>query len=66
METESETEVARRGREAPTALERAARDEETRTEQRKGSELRKGKDRFEERSRSSDGKSAGDKQDLPR
>lgn len=62
---EPESEVARHGREAAIALKRAARDEETRTEQRKGSDLRKGKDRFEERSRSSDGRSAGDKQDLP-
>jgi hypothetical protein len=53
------------GREAAAGLEKAARADERRTEENKGSDLKKGKDRFEERARSSDGKSAGEKQDLP-
>jgi hypothetical protein len=52
------------GRAAANGLEKAARADERKTESRKGSELAKGKDRFEERSRSSDGRSAGEKQDL--
>jgi hypothetical protein len=53
------------GRTAAKGLEKAARDDERKTETRKGSDLKKGKDRFEERSKSSDGRSAGEKQDLP-
>ena len=57
-------------KEAPTAkgkasaagLEKASKAEERKVEARKGSELKKGEKRFEERSRSSDGKSAGSKQ----
>ncbi|WP_082547002.1 hypothetical protein [Rhizobium sp. Root149] len=48
--------------ESATGLHRSAKAEETRTESLKGSQLRKGAERVEERSRSSDGKSPGDKQ----
>lgn len=54
-----------KGREASKGLHEAAREEEREIEAEKGSELRKGKDRFEERSKSSDGRSSGEKQDLP-
>jgi hypothetical protein len=43
-------------------LREAARKEEAKTERETGHDLAKGADRFEERSRSSDGKSAEDKQ----
>lgn len=52
-----------KGREAAEGLQEAARQEEEKIEAQKGSDLAKGADRFEERSRSSDGKSAGSKQD---
>jgi hypothetical protein len=55
-----------KGRAAAKALEESARKDERKVETLKGSDLKKGKDRFEERSKSSDGRSAGDKQDLPR
>jgi hypothetical protein len=55
---------SRQGREAAEALHKAARKDERKVEAEKGSDLRKGKDRFEERAKSSDGRSAGDKQDL--
>jgi hypothetical protein len=51
------------GKEAARGLRKAAASEERKVEQEKGSDLAKGADRFEERSRSSDGKSAGDKQE---
>ena len=51
-----------KGREASKDLHESAAREERKTEARKGGDLVKGKDRFEERSRSSDGKSAGEKQ----
>lgn len=54
-----------KGREASKGLHKAAREDEREVEARKGSDLEKGKDRFEERSKSSDGQSAGEKQDLP-
>lgn len=44
------------GRESAEGLRRSAAAEERRTEADKGSELAKGADRFEERSKSSDGK----------
>jgi hypothetical protein len=50
------------GRDAARDFKRSTREEERKVEAEKGSELRKGADRFEERSRSSDGKSAGAKQ----
>lgn len=52
------------GKESASGLKQAAQRDEQKTERRKGSELKKGADRFEERSKSSDGTSAGDKQDL--
>jgi hypothetical protein len=51
-----------KGRQAAKGLREAAAQEERKTEARKGSELEKGAKRFEERSRSSDGKSAATKQ----
>ncbi len=52
----------RKGKEAARGLRKAAANEERKVEARKGSELKKGEKRFEERSKSSDGKSAGAKQ----
>lgn len=51
-----------KGREAAEGLREAARAEERKVESEKGSKLKKGAKRFDERSRSSDGKSAGSKQ----
>jgi hypothetical protein len=51
-----------KGRAAAAGLKQAAEKDEKKTEARKGSDLAKGAKRFEERSKSSDGKSAGDKQ----
>ena len=51
-----------KGRQGARDLADATAAEERKTEAEKGSDLRKGADRFEERSRSSDGRSAGDKQ----
>ena len=51
------------GRESAKGMHESAKQEERRIEERKGSPLLKGEERFEERSRSSDGKSAGEKQD---
>ena len=51
-----------KGKEAARDLRRSTAEEEAKVEAAKGSDLKKGADRFEERSRSSDGKSAGAKQ----
>jgi hypothetical protein len=51
-----------KGKEAARDLKKATRQEERKVEARKGGELKKGAARFEERSKSSDGKSAGAKQ----
>lgn len=51
------------GKAAAEGLQRSAEAEERETEAAKGSELAKGADRVEERSKSSDGKSAGAKQE---
>ena len=51
-----------KGRESARGLKQSTRKEEKKVEAQKGSDLAKGKDRFEERSKSSDGKSAGTKQ----
>ena len=48
--------------ESATGLNRSAKAEERRVENLKGSKLRKGAERIEERSKSSDGKSPGEKQ----
>ena len=50
------------GREGARGLRHETAREEQRIESRKGSDLKKGEERFEERSKSSDGKSAGTKQ----
>ncbi len=52
------------GKEAARKLRKETRKEEEKVEARMGHDLKKGGERFEERSRSSDGKSAGTKQDL--
>ncbi len=51
-----------KGKEGARGLHKAARADERKVEAAKGSDLAKGADRFEERSKSSDGKSAGEKQ----
>ncbi len=51
-----------KGTAAAKGLKRSTEKEEKKVETRKGSDLKKGADRFEERSKSSDGKSAGQKQ----
>ena len=51
-----------KGKKAARSLKQAAAKEEKKIEARKGSDLKKGAARFEERSKSSDGKSAGTKQ----
>ncbi len=51
-----------KGKKAARGLRKAAAAEERKVEAEKGSGLAKGADRVEERSRSSDGKSSGDKQ----
>ena len=51
-----------KGRQSSEALKKNAAAEERKVERAKGSPLKKGADRFEERSESSDGKSAGQKQ----
>jgi hypothetical protein len=50
------------GKESAKGLRQATAAEERKIEAAKGSPLKKGEKRFEERSRSSDGKSAGRKQ----
>jgi hypothetical protein len=50
------------GRQSSRGLHENARLDERKVEAEKGSDLRKGADRFDERSRSSDGKGAGEKQ----
>jgi hypothetical protein len=51
-----------KGKESARGLKQSTRKEEKKVEAQKGSDLAKGADRFEERSKSSDGKSAGAKQ----
>jgi hypothetical protein len=51
-----------KGKSAGASLRKSAKQEERKIEARKGSQLLKGEQRFEERSKSSDGKSAGAKQ----
>jgi hypothetical protein len=51
-----------KGRQAARGLEEATSKEEQKVEAQKGSDLAKGADRFEERAKSSDGKSSGSKQ----
>ena len=51
-----------KGKEGARGLHDATRAEERKVEDEKGSELAKGADRFQERSKSSDGRGAGEKQ----
>ncbi|KQV27487.1 hypothetical protein ASC97_03645 [Rhizobium sp. Root1203] len=55
-----------KGRQSARGLRKSAAKDERKVEAQKGSDLAKGADRFEERSKSSDGKSAGEKQGLSR
>lgn len=50
------------GKEAARGLRKSTAKEEKKVEAQKGSDLKKGAERFDERSRSSDGKGAGEKQ----
>ncbi|MBL8580630.1 MAG: hypothetical protein JNL61_00195 [Rhizobiaceae bacterium] len=50
------------GKQAARGLRKAAANEEHKVEAEKGSDLKKGAARFDERSRSSDGKGAAEKQ----
>ena len=52
----------KQGREAARGLRKAAAKDERKVEAEKGIDLKKGAKRFDERSRSSDGRSAGSKQ----
>lgn len=51
-----------KGRQSSQALKKQAAAEERKVERTKGSPLKKGAERFDERSKSADGKSAGQKQ----
>ena len=51
-----------KGKQAAGGLRKAAANDEKKTEREMGHDLAKGAKRFEERARSSDGKSAGAKQ----
>ena len=51
-----------KGRQAARGLRRETREEEREVEREKGSHLKKGAERVDERSRSSDGKGPGAKQ----
>ena len=53
-----------KGKESARGLRKNAAKEEKKVEAKKGSDLAKGADRVDERSRSSDGKGAGEKQGL--
>ncbi len=64
--TETAKGPAFEGRESARGLQESAEREERRIECQKGSPLAKGEERFEERSRSSDGRSAGEKQNPGR
>lgn len=51
------------GKRASEGLHESAHDEERKVEVEKGSHLKKGEERFEERARSSDGKGVAEKQE---
>ena len=53
-----------KGKQAARGLREAAKADERKVEAQKGSDLKKGATRFDERSRSSDGKGAGSKQKM--
>lgn len=61
---EDERKSSKAGERAAEGLREAASNEEAKNESKMGHDLAKGADRFEERSKSSDGKSAGEKQKL--
>lgn len=54
--------TTKKGKAAAQGLKRSAAKEERKVEAKTGKDLPKGEKRFEERSKSSDGKSAGTKQ----
>lgn len=60
---DDERKSSRAGAQAAEGLREAASKEEAKNESRMGHDLAKGADRFEERSKSSDGKSAEEKQE---
>jgi hypothetical protein len=51
-----------KGKAAAEGFRQATAKEERKVEKQKGGDLKKGEDRFDERSRSSDGKGPGEKQ----
>ena len=59
---ETKKTISAKGKAAAAGLRRSTAKEEKKVEAQTGKPLKKGKDRFEERSKSSDGKSAGTKQ----
>ncbi|KYK49571.1 hypothetical protein A1D31_24405 [Bradyrhizobium liaoningense] len=58
-----ERKASKAGQQAAEGLREAASKDEAKNESRMGHDLAKGADRFEERSKSSDGKSAEEKQE---
>lgn len=62
MAMKEKSAVTAKGKAAGASLRKSAGKEERKIEASKGSDLAKGAKRFEERSKSSDGKSAGTKQ----
>ncbi len=60
---DDERKSSRAGQQAAEGLREAASKEEAKNESRMGHDLAKGADRFEERSKSSDGKIAEEKQE---
>jgi hypothetical protein len=61
-EMNNERDSSRAGKRAAEGLREASAKEEAKNESKMGHDLAKGADRFEERSKSSDGKSAQEKQ----
>ncbi|QOZ65871.1 hypothetical protein [Bradyrhizobium arachidis] len=59
---DDKTKSSEAGEQAGKGLREAAAKDEAKTESRTGHDLAKGADRFEERSKSSDGKTAEEKQ----
>lgn len=53
-----------KGKQAARKFRKSTANEERKVEGQMGHDLKKGKDRFEERAKSSDGRSAGTKQKL--
>ncbi|MBJ7407486.1 MAG: hypothetical protein JHD07_30965 [Bradyrhizobium sp.] len=60
---DDERKSSKAGQQAAEGLREAASKDEAKNESRMGHDLAKGADRFEERSKSSDGKSAEEKQE---